>query len=191
MCVRSRDAKARKGGRGPVRTLEIPRGHQPAIDPEGKWLVCRIKPEHAKTRGERIARKKKEDMSKDSLAVVDLSTMTVKKFPSVESYSSGRAGMPLIAYKSSWKGKKSGLIILTPGSWRADTLRHIDRHVFSDDGRLIAMTAKKDKKDSLSKAAVILARLSPDRAGMFHQPKMSIIPKKKGVLPAPKQKMPG
>ena len=162
-------------------TLAIPRGYQPTIDPAGKWVVCRIKPEFAKTRQERIAKKKKDEMAKDTLAVVNLTTMEIKKFPSVESYSAGKFGMPFIAYKSSWKavpsvapkgkmadqvghdkkgavrpgGAASGLIILRPGTWQADTLKHIDKYTFNNDGTLLALTSKKDKKDSLSETAMI------------------------------------
>ena len=141
-------------------TLSVPRGYQPTMDPAGKWVVCRIKPEFAKTRQERIDRKKKEDQTKDSLAVIDLSTMAVMKFPASESYSSGAFGMPFIAYRSSWKEAKktkSGLIVLTPGTWHADTLRNVDSYVFSNKGRLLAVTTKKDKKDSLSISSIILA----------------------------------
>ena len=153
----SRKAKGPSTGSGNV---AIPRGYQPTIDPAGKWLVCRIKPEFAKTRQERIDKKKKDDQSKDSLVVVDLSDMSIKKFPSVESYSSGTFGMPFVAYKSSWKENKkskSGLIVLTPGSWKADTLKNIDNYVFSNSGNLLALTTKKDKKDSLSATAMVLA----------------------------------
>ena len=170
--------------------LAIPRGYQPTLSPDGRWLVCRIKPEFAKTRQERIAKKKRDEIAKDTLAVVDLISMNIKKFPSVESYSSGKFGMPFIAYKSSWseaaknvgakakeakeakeakakdsnaksrpapKTPKSGLILLTPGSWQADTLRNIDKYSFNGDGSLLALTSKKDKKDSLSATAMILA----------------------------------
>ena len=146
--------------------LAIPRGYMPTVDPDGRWVVCRIKPEFAKTRKERIDKKKRDDMSKDSLAVVDINTMTVKKFPNAESFSTGTFGMPYIAYKSTWKvapkkPSKSGLIILTPGTWQADTLRYIDKYVFSNDGSLLALTSKKDKKDSLSATALILASYAP------------------------------
>ncbi len=146
-----------------AKTISIPRGYQPTIDPDGEWVVCRIKPEFAKTRQERIDKKKKDDTAKDTLAVIDITSMIVKKFPSVDSYSSGRFGMPFVAYKSSWKNgkdRKSGLILLTPGSWKADTLKYIDNYTFSGDGSLLAMTAKKDKKDSLSATALVLARYS-------------------------------
>ena len=147
-------------------TLAIPRGYQPTIDPAGKWVVCRIKPEFAKTRQERIDKKKKDEQSKDTLAVVDLSTMQVKKFASVESYSAGTFGMPFFAYKSSWKNDKkneSGLIVLTLGTWQADTLKHIDNYVFSNSGSLLALTTKEDKKDSLSATSLVLASYSGNK----------------------------
>ena len=160
---------AKAGKKATGEQLAIPRGYQPTLSPDGRWLVCRIKPEFAKTRQERIAKKKKDEMAKDTLAVVNLTTMEIKKFPSVDSYSAGKLGMPFIAYKSSWKetpaGKapkakpasKSGLILLTPGTWQADTLKHIDKYTFNNDGSLLALTSKKDKKDSLSATAIILA----------------------------------
>ena len=147
-------------------TLAIPRGYQPTIDPAGKWVVCRIKPEFAKTRQERIDKKKKDEQSKDTLAVIDLSTMQIKKFASVESYSAGSFGMPFIAYKSTWKNDKkneSGLIVLTPGNWQADTLKHIDNYVFSNSGSLLALTTKEDKKDSLSATSIVLASYSGNK----------------------------
>ena len=112
-----------------VKETSLPRGYQPTLSPDGRWLVCRIKPGFAKTRQERIDKKKKDEMSKDTLAVVDLNTMEIKRFPSVDSYSAGRLGMPFIAYKSSWKDapktgavnsrgvSRSGIILLTPGTW--------------------------------------------------------------------------
>ena len=178
------ETTSRNGKSAGSRQVSIPRGYMPKIDPAGQWVVCRIKPEFAKTRKERIDKKKRDEMSKDTLAVIDLSNMTVKKFPSVESYAAGRFGMPFVAYKSTWKetpateaksaeaknGKpapkprpvnKSGLILLTPGTWQADTLKFIDKYVFNNDGSLLAMTSKKDKKDSLSATALILASYIP------------------------------
>ena len=151
-------AKSNKTKTGQASELAIPRGYQPTLSPDGNWVVCRIKPEFAKTRQERIKKKKREEQSKDSLAVIDINTMTVKKFSNAESYSTGIFGMPFIAYKSSWKEtpkvSKSGLILLTPGTWQADTLKNIDKFVFNNDGDLLALTSKKDKKDSLSATAM-------------------------------------
>ena len=150
-----------------VKTLEIPRGYQAKIDPDGKWLICRIKPEFAKTRQEKIDKKKKENTSKDSLAVIDLYSLNIKKFPSVESVYCGTFGMPFLAYKTAWKeGEKKtlkeGMVLLTPGTWHADTLKNIDHLLFSNKGDLLAMSSKKDKKDSLSVSAMMLARYASD-----------------------------
>ena len=74
------DATIKKNGKKNIKELAIPRGYQATLDPVGKWVVCKIKPEFAKTRQERIDKKKKDDQSKDTLAVVDLYNMQIKKF---------------------------------------------------------------------------------------------------------------
>ena len=150
-----------------VLSLTVPRGYMPSLDPEGKWLYARIKPEYAKTRQEKIDKKKKDDMTKDSVAVVDLSSMQVKKFPGAESFSTGFSSRPYVAYKTSWKGKDgkkklSGIVVYDPGTGQADSLAGVDKFAFSVDGKMLAMTAKKDKKDkkdSLSISGVMIADL--------------------------------
>ena len=202
--IRTQPAKAR--GKKGVSQIEIPRGYQPDLDPAGKWLYCRIKPEFAKNRKERIAKKKKDDMTKDTLAIVDLSTMTVRKLGAVESFATGFKSKPYVAYKSSWKetpkpkdgakaapgGKpeppkgieppkpgeapkdtlkkkpappkkpqpvtKTGLIIFSPETARADTIPDADAFTVSNFGDLIAYTTKKDRKDSTKQAKVVLGR---------------------------------
>ena len=157
-----------KKGKPSCREISIPRGSQASLDPKGKWLYLRIKPQFAKTRQEKIDKKKAENMTKDTLAVVDLTTMTVKKYGRVDSYTTGSLAKPYIAYKSTWKHfkdtsdkkgtDKSGLIILNPATDRKDTLRYIDAYSFNQDGTVLVMTSKKDKKDSLSATAVLIAR---------------------------------
>ena len=156
-----------KKGKPACREISIPRGSQASLDPKGKWLYLRIKPQFAKTRQEKIDKKKAENMTKDTLAVVDLATMTVKKYGRVDSYTTGSLAKPLVAYKSTWKQykdtsdkkgtDKSGLIILNPATDRKDTLKYIDAYSFNQDGTVLLMTSKKDKKDSLSATAVLVA----------------------------------
>ena len=76
--------KVKNGGQ-----TEIPRGYQPTISPDGQWVVCRIKPEFAKTRKEKIDKKKREEQSKDTLAVISANDLSIKKFPNADSYSVG------------------------------------------------------------------------------------------------------
>ena len=155
-------------GKSSCRESSIPRGFQASLDPKGKWLYLRIKPQFAKTRQEKIDKKKAENMTKDTLAVVDLTTMTVRKYGRVDSYTTGSLAKPYVAYKSTWKHykdtsdkkgtDKSGLIILNPVTDRKDTLKYIDAYSFNQDGTVLLMTSKKDKKDSLSATAVLIAR---------------------------------
>ncbi len=163
-----RNMTPEKKGKASCREISIPRGYQASLDPKGKWLYLRIKPQFAKTRQEKIDKKKSEKMTKDTLAVVDLSAMTVKKYGRVDSYTTGSLAKPYIAYKSTWKhfkdstdkkgSDKSGLIILNPATDRKDTLKYIDSYSFNQDGTTLVMTSKKDKKDSLSVTAVLIAR---------------------------------
>lgn len=157
-----------KKGKPSCREISIPRGSQASLDPQGKWLYLRIKPQFAKTRQEKIDKKKAENMTKDTLAVVDLASMTVKKYGRVDSYTTGSLSKPYVAYKSTWKHfkdtsdkkgtEKSGLIVLNPATDRKDTIKHIDSYSFNQDGTVLVMTSKKDKKDSLSATAVLIAR---------------------------------
>lgn len=151
-----RNMTPQRKGRPSCREISIPRGSQASLDPKGKWLYLRIKPQFAKTRQEKIAKKKSENMTKDTLAVVDLTTMTVRKYGRVDSYATGSLAKPYVAYKSTWKHykdssdkkgtDKSGLIILNPATDRKDTLRHIDSYSFNQDGTILVMTSKKDKR---------------------------------------------
>jgi dipeptidyl aminopeptidase/acylaminoacyl peptidase len=170
--------KFASGKKSPEANLQIPRGVKAMLDPEGRWLYCIIKPEFKVTRQEKIKKLKKDKMTPDTLAVVDLSSMTVKKYPVAEEFGTGAMEMPLVAYKTSWEAadtskaegskdgaksdkdgadaknakaktkKLSGLVILNPAEDHADTLLNVDKFSFSNDCSLIAFTTKKDEKDS-------------------------------------------
>ena len=105
-----RNMTPQRKGRPSCREISIPRGSQASLDPKGKWLYLRIKPQFAKTRQEKIAKKKSENMTKDTLSVVDLTTMTVRKYGRVDSYATGSLAKPYVAYKSTWKHYKLSLI---------------------------------------------------------------------------------
>jgi dienelactone hydrolase len=168
-------------------TLEIPRATGAVLDPAGKWLYCRIKPEFKVTRQEKIKKVKKEKMTPDTLAIVNITNMSVRKYAVVEDFGTGALEMPLVAYKSNWETavkeakaskekevkageaedttkarkpkteKKSGLIILNPATEHADTLLNVDKYSFSNSGTLLAFTTKKDDKDSLTCSTMQLA----------------------------------
>jgi dipeptidyl aminopeptidase/acylaminoacyl peptidase len=165
--------KPRSGRASAPAELRIPRGYSAQLDPMGLYLYCRVKPPFATTRREKIDKKKAEDQTKDSLAVVDLVRMTLKKYPAVTAFGTGFDSMPFVAYKSEWKvaadtvkkvpaGRKEGLIVLDPAAGRMDTVLRVDKFVFDRTGSLLAYSVKKDKKDTTTASAMMLASLPGD-----------------------------
>ena len=140
------------------KTLEIPRGNGLSISPDSDWAYCRIRPEFATTRKAKIDKKKKDDMPKDSLAVIRLSDFSVIKYKDAESFKTGHDSMPFAAYKY-----KKGVVVVNPASGAVDTLKNASSYVFSRDGKSLAVILEKDKKDSLSFDALVLCDLSAGR----------------------------
>ena len=65
---------------------EIPRGYNVSITDDNLFVICRIKPPYKDTRDARIKKKRPDEMPKDSLAIVELSTGKITKVPRVKSY---------------------------------------------------------------------------------------------------------
>ena len=160
LVVRRAIEPMRKRGKAQLnREIAIPRGTGISVSPDGYFAYFRIKAPFAATRKAKIAKKKKEDMPKDSLGILDLKTFTVKKLPSLNSFTTGHDAKPYVAYKTSYKkGKKAfeAMVVTDPVTLAADTLLHVEHYLFSRDGQMMAYTTKKDAKDTLSKNAVIL-----------------------------------
>lgn len=143
------------------RVVEIPRGYLPAFTADGKWAVARIKPFYSDTRKAKIAKKKDFDLPQDSLAIIDLSKLTVEKIPSVISYKTGKDGGDWVAYKScdttyikpaSLKDKKAGkpLVVRHLPSGKTKVMKWVDAYTFSNDGSKLAISLRKMKKDSVT-----------------------------------------
>ena len=131
------------------REIRIPRAASVSMD--GTWAYCLVKPPFQTVRQAKIDKKKDDQMPKDSLAVINLKTLEIRKFENVKSFKSGTDAKPFVAYKYD-----KGIVVLNPATEAVDTLRHGDQFVFSRDGRHLALTLKKDKKDSLSRDEIVL-----------------------------------
>ena len=125
--------------------VSIPRGTGLSLDPTGKWAYCKVVAPFADTRQAKIDKKKKDEMPKDSLAYINLSTLEVKVVPDVNTIRTGNESMPYVAYSFD-----KGVVVLDPSTGKVDTLKHADVFQFNGNGDLMAYTTKKDKKDSLS-----------------------------------------
>ncbi len=66
--------------------FEVARGYNVHISEDNKYVFFKIKPTFAQTRTAKIAKKAPADMPKDSLAIVDITSLTIDKIPAVKSY---------------------------------------------------------------------------------------------------------
>ena len=146
------------------KVLEIPRGEGLRISPSGDWAYCLVKPEFQATRKAKIAKKKKEQMPKDSLGIINLKNLEIKKLADVTAFKVGFDSMPYVVYSADKK-----TIILDPQSQWADTLKNVDSYILSRDGKNIGLIFKKDKKDSLSRREVVLYDIEAKSRSSVHQ----------------------
>ncbi|MDE6027217.1 MAG: hypothetical protein K2G23_04050, partial [Muribaculaceae bacterium] len=74
------------------RKVDIDRGYKPSFSADGKWGVALIKPLYSQTRDGKKKGKKNFGLPQDSLAIVDLSKLSVTKIPRVTAYKLGENG---------------------------------------------------------------------------------------------------
>jgi len=77
----------------------IPRGSSLKFSTDSKFAAFLIKPQFKETRLAKIKKKKPEEMPKDSLGLINLSSMAITKVPRVKSFSFPENGAALVAYQ--------------------------------------------------------------------------------------------
>ena len=138
------------------REIHIPRGYNARILDNSRFAVCLIKPEFQKTRRAKIDKKKADDMPKDSLAVVNLTSGEITKFPGVKGYKMGKHAVEAFAFstadttfipKAERKKKDKGgpVAVYHFADGHLDTLRNIKEYVFSKDGSRLALVRQLGK----------------------------------------------
>ena len=139
------------------RIIEIPRGYRATVLEDERYAVCLIKPYFQKTRRARIDKKKPDQMPKDSLAVIDLRSGSIVKFPDVKSYKTGKYASQAFAFatadttfipKKERKNKDIGspLAVYYFADGRLDTLRNVSDYAFSKDGLQLALVRQLGKQ---------------------------------------------
>ena len=154
------------------KTIEIPRGYNPAFTADAKWAVALIKPFYADTRKAKIDKKKDFDLPQDSLAIIDLSTGRIEKIARVNGFRIGKEGGSFVAYQScdtlhikpsDLNDTKSGqpLVIRSLTSPAMKIVKWVKDYDFSRDGRRLALTMAKPATDSVATDGVAIVNL-PD-----------------------------
>ena len=152
---------------------EIPRAEMVKFSPTSKFAAFLIKPLYKDTRLEKIKKKKPEEMAKDSLGILNLSTLTLTKIARVKSYKLPEESYDFIAYqlekpfdtttrakpltgdkKSLEEGTELVFKNLNTGIERK--FKAATEYVFSKDGKQLAISCSGSKKDKTVPAGVFL-----------------------------------
>lgn len=82
------------------------RGYDARFSADSRFLVAKLRASLADTRKAKLKKKKPDEMPKDSLAVVDLTSGKITKFPNVKSYMLGKEGGAWVAFLQERKDDK-------------------------------------------------------------------------------------
>ncbi len=150
--------------------LTIPRGYNIRFTKDNKYGILMVKPFFAATREAKIKKKKPEEMPKDSLAIVELPSLTLRKIPNVKTYSlPSFAGGPLAyhAHKVADTAKKAAPADSDEGTDLyidplSDTLvrkfANISEFKWNPKGKMLVMEGRQSAAVKGSSNAVLIYR---------------------------------
>jgi dipeptidyl aminopeptidase/acylaminoacyl peptidase len=81
------------------RKLKVDRGTNASFSPDSKFAALAIKPLFKDVRMAKIKKKKPDEMTKDTLAIVNLTSLSVTKIPRIKSFTFPEKGVAIIAYQ--------------------------------------------------------------------------------------------
>ena len=147
----------RISGKKGAQVITVPRGYQARILDNEEYAVCLIKPEFQKTRRAKIRKLTGDKLPQDSLAIVNLRSGRIQKFPNVKSFQLGLHATDQFAFatidttfiKKVEKDMGTPVAVYHFADGQIDTLKNIDKYAFSKDGKTLAVVQKTDKKHSV------------------------------------------
>ncbi len=156
---------------------EVPRATRAQLSQDGNKVVAVIKPLFSQTRDAKIKKAKKDDMPKDTLAIIDVKTGKVEKFanykshnlpdklhshiafeltPAKEKPAADKKAEGKDAKKPQKKEEVKELYVMNIATGAIDTIKNVASYKFNKDGDLMAYVVEPAKKDSTGKAAMYL-----------------------------------
>jgi dipeptidyl aminopeptidase/acylaminoacyl peptidase len=152
---------------------EVPRAEQVKFSTTSKYAAFLIKPLYADNRLAKIKKKKPEEMTRDSLGILNLGTLAVTKVARVKSFKIPEQGTDLIAYQlespidtakkakpagDNKKGTEEGtdLVYKNLGTGVERTFKAVTEYAFNKDGKQLAIACSGSKKDKAAPVGVFL-----------------------------------
>lgn len=134
------------------KTITVPRGNKVVVSKNGKRAVCLIKPFYKETKDAKIAKKKDFEMPQDTLAVINLATRAIIKYPHVENFAFGCDLKDFLVIRLARASKSDKevrpLCILNLKTMEIDTIEHVKNYKISDCGERLIYTFVPEGKDS-------------------------------------------
>lgn len=158
---------------------QIERGYAGNFSYDSKFFVCKIKPFYAEIRKAKIDKKKADDMPKDSLAIVNLSTGAIEKIADIKNFSVPDEGTARIAYLLDIKEKKSdkkpaakdSVITVTQIQKQIDSLANVLQTAKTKGLSELPLPTKdtaKTKEDTTKNNELIFKNLAANNLLRFH-----------------------
>ncbi len=137
--------------------LAVERGSALKWAQDASYGLFTVKAPFADVRQAKIDKKKKDEQPKDSLARIDLTSLTWETVGAAGATALGYDAAPYLFAAQEVKGRKSkNLLVITPATGSVDTLKNVSDFAASKSGARLAVVTAKEEKDSLSRSAVIL-----------------------------------
>ncbi len=153
----------------------IVRGYDLAFSPNNDFVAFKIKPQEDTTRKAKLDKKKKEDMPKDSLAILMfMPESKIIKIPFLKSFTVSQENTSLISYMNENKSDKKDTLsknktdtydftILNPVLNKKNIFKNVTEYYSSKNGEAIAFAVlKKGKSDSASLAYYNIKKDNPE-----------------------------
>jgi dipeptidyl aminopeptidase/acylaminoacyl peptidase len=138
----------------------IPRAYQAQFTENGQFLIAKIKPLFADIRKAKIEKKKADEMPKDSLVIVNISTLDILKIPSVKSFQIPKSNNGQIAYLTDKKGDinltGTELVWYNLNTHNSRKFNNIAQYLISPTGENLVMYQVKAQNNSTN---ILLANL--------------------------------
>jgi dipeptidyl aminopeptidase/acylaminoacyl peptidase len=154
----------------------FPRGNNPVISADNRYLAFAVKPFFAETRQAKIRKKKTADMPKDSLYVLQLGNASIWKSASVRSFKIAEEGS-VVAYlqeKPKYDSTSGTLSIFYPEKNITDTIANVQEYTFSKPGNkllvdtreaLLLWDVQQHHADTVSKGVALRKQFMFDEKG--------------------------
>ena len=134
------------------------RGSQAQFTENNGYLIAKVKPTFIETRQAKIAKKKTEEMPKDSLVIIDLLSNEIKKIASVKSFQLAEHNSNTLVYlidkKVDISKDGSDLVIYSLQNKSEHVLTHVTQYLIQPYGLSVAAFQIKSK---VSPSKVVLA----------------------------------